>query len=169
MTNYPILHKRILINVPNYLVVGIDDKDRIVGVDSRRTEGLAHQLALKVSDAGYRVRIVSPEDAKDGEFLWDQVKQKRDFGFIEEYGIIPNGNRTRGEGARGIGRMIYEPLGIKVEERSIEPSDVRAKDTNGDASVPPPLSSSTNFEKPEQKIVLHSSKYIIKIGGRQFG
>lgn len=158
-----------------YLVVRLDDNLKIVGVDKRRTEGLAHQLATRIADAGYRVRVVCPNDAEDVMFLWNQVDQKRTMGFIEEYGIIPNGNRSRGEGARGIGRMIYPPLGVEIEgplpQKSTElsgsvglrESDVGVKPGN----ISAPLSlSSANVENEPQKILEFPKKFTLKIGGR---
>lgn len=99
----------------DWLTVKLDDELHIVDVVSAKSSGLAHQKALEFTDAGFRARVVPPEDASEVTFLWDQVAQKREMGFIEEYGSVPNGTRSPGDGARKVGRMIFPAFGGILE------------------------------------------------------
>lgn len=142
----------------DYLVLKLDDNLEVIDIDSRPTSGLAHQQALRVSDDGFKCRVVSPEDAHDVLYLFDQVKQKRELGFIRESGHIPNGSR-HGGGCRTIGNMIYPSFGGMLERTvETETSPTDPGNANRNNSVPLPLSSK-EIQTVPQKIVVHMRKY----------
>jgi hypothetical protein len=70
-------------------------------------------------------------------YLYDQMCQKQELGFIEEFGHVPNGTRS-GDGARTIGNMIFPPFGGILERESTQPS-----------------LSSTDFQSKPKKLQLH--------------
>ncbi len=147
-------------------VVTLNDDLRIVNVDSRKTSGLAHQLALRITDAGYRARVIECEDAEEVAYYSEQIKQKRTLGFVPEFGHIPNGDRSHGEGARTIGRMIYNPLGLEIEGVTETTLPVEMP---GKPSPSPLLLSSIEIPTPSQKINDNSDKqYTITIGGKTY-
>lgn len=118
----------------DWLTVKLDDELHIVDVVSAKSSGLAHQKALEFTDAGYRAKVVPPEDASEVTFLWDQVAQKREMGFIEEYGSVPNGTRSPGDGARKVGRMIFPAFG-----GILEGVESQQQPELGQGHVPPPI------------------------------
>lgn len=152
----------------DYLVIRMDGEGsdlHIVGFDKRRTEGLAHQLATRITDAGFKVRIIPPEDAVDAEYYLAQLDQKRKMGYIEEYGIIPNGNRSRGEGARGIGRMIF-PAIPGWQEGSLLKTDQGKGQPEIQGQSAPLSFSSNDLENITKNNNDTPRQFKIKIGGR---
>lgn len=134
----------------SWLVVKLDERLNIIDIDSAKTSGLAHQKALVVTDSGFRCRVVEPEDGADVAYLFDQVMQKREMGFIKEYGQVPNGSRS-GDGCRTIGKMIYPAFGGMLE--GLEgASDQGSQPESLQTPISLPLSSE-DFEKPPEKIV----------------
>lgn len=133
-------------------MVKLDKNFDPVEIESRETSGLAHQKATEFTDEGCRCRIIPPEDADDVAYLFDQVTQKREMGFIREYGHIPNGAR-KGDGCRTIGKMIYPAFGGMLEG-SEGASDQGSQPESLKTPVPLPLSSK-DLENSRKKIVFH--------------
>jgi hypothetical protein len=136
-----------------HLVLTLNDDLDVVNLESRKTSGLAHQLALRITDKGLRARVVDPDDALDVRYLYDQMTEKRTMGFIKEYGNVPNGTRTPGDGCRSVGNMIYPAFGGRVELPKIIEL--------------PTETSNTELEIVSPKILTFPDKqYKIKIGGK---
>lgn len=99
----------------SFLVVVQDNKTNIIDVQERSTHGAASQFAAGI-EPGQRARIV-PKDLNIDVVEWfRQIKHKQELGFDPSYGVIPNGARPRGEGARGIGRMLFPAYGGMLEQ-----------------------------------------------------
>lgn len=139
----------------DYLVLKLDDNLEVIDIEARATSGLAHQHALRVTDDGYRCRVVDPEDAGDILYLFDQVKQKREMGFIREFGHVPNGSRS-GDGCRTIGKMIYPAFGGMLEGSEGD-SDQGSQPESLQAPAPPTFPSSGFRPRPE-KIMVYMKK-----------
>lgn len=140
------------------MVLKLDDDLRVIDIDSRETSGLAHQQALRVTDAGFRCRVIEPSDSDDILYLFDQVKQRREMGFVRESGHVPNGSRS-GDGCRTIGNMIYPAFGGMLEagEKSGHQQSV-ASDPVVRESTPPLSFSSRGFRNPPEKIMVYMKK-----------
>jgi hypothetical protein len=106
----------------DWLAIKLNQKLKIVEIYGAKTSGLAHQKANEFTDAGFHARVVPPEDADEVTYLYDQMCQKQELGFIEEYGHVPNGTRSNGDGARTVGNMIFPAFGGIVERESTQPS-----------------------------------------------
>jgi len=129
------------------LLVVLGKSGHISSIEDFATRGLASQMARSYTDAGFTCQIVADEMREDVEYLMKQFKEKKEDGFIREYGIVPNGTRSKGEGARGIGRMIYPAFGGMLEGGS-EVAREEQLDT------PIPLTSSSKILRfPTEKIV----------------
>lgn len=100
------------------LLVVVGKSGHISSIEDCATPGLASQKARTYADSGLTCQLVPDELREDVEYLMGQMKEKREDGFIREYGIVPNGTRSKGEGARTLGRMIYPALGGKLEEQN---------------------------------------------------
>jgi hypothetical protein len=125
----------------SYLVVVQDENTNIVSVAECATHGEASRVATECPK-GQRARIVPKEDNQDVLYWYNQIKEKRDMGFIPEYGIIPNGNRSKGEGARGIGRMIFPAYGGMLE--GVTEATLPAVSPGKSPSSPPPSPKNTD-------------------------
>lgn len=137
------------------MVLKLDDDLRVIDIDSRETSGLAHQQALRVTDAGFRCRVIEPSDSDDILYLFDQVKQRREMGFVRESGHVPNGSRS-GDGCRTIGNMIYPAFGGMLEG-SEGASDQGPQPESLKTPVPLPFSS-RGFRNPPEKIMVYMKK-----------
>lgn len=138
----------------SFLVLKLDDDLRVIDIDSRETSGLAHQQALRVTDAGFRCRVIEPSDSDDILYLFDQVKQVREMGFVRENGHVPNGSRS-GDGCRTIGNMIYPSFGGMLEGGNTQVSDDALTQP---VSLPSSTFSSRSFEKRPEKIMVYMKK-----------
>jgi hypothetical protein len=112
-----------------WFAVKLSEDLHIIEVADAATSGIAHRKANEFTDAGFKARVVPPEDANEFAYYYDQICQKREMGFIGEYGVIPNGTRKNGDGARTIGNMIYPAFGGMLEgsknDGDVVPSDVK--------------------------------------------
>lgn len=97
------------------LLLILSRSGHIDSIEDCLTPGLATQKAKAFTESGITCRVVPDELREDVEYLFHQIKEKREDGFIREYGIVPNGTRSKGEGARGIGHMIYPAFGGALE------------------------------------------------------
>jgi hypothetical protein len=108
-----------------WFAVKLSEDLHIIEVADAATSGIAHRKANEFTDAGFKARVVEPEDVNEFAYFYDQICQKREMGFIGEYGVIPNGTRKNGEGARTIGNMIYPSFGGLLEETVMTPSHTK--------------------------------------------
>jgi hypothetical protein len=126
------------------LLLVLTKSGHVERIEDFKTPGLANQQAAAYADRGVLSRVVPDELREDCEHLMSQIKEKREKGFVEEYGIVPNGRRAKKTGARGLGRMIYPAFG-----GILEGDEVRAKTPE---TPPPPIFSSNETEVEPEKI-----------------
>lgn len=133
------------------LLIVLGKSGHISSVEDFATHGLAAQKARSYTDAGLTCQVVADEMREEVEYLMGQMKEKREDGFVREYGVVPNGTRSKGEGARGIGRMIYLPFGGMLEGESIAtPPEATSMGLPVSSSL---TSSSKVLKFPTEKIV----------------
>lgn len=145
----------------SFLVVIQDEKTHIIDVQERTTHGAASQLAADIKP-GQRARIVPKEFNVDVMEWFRSIKQRQNLGFDADHGVIPNGARSRGEGARGIGRMMYPAHGGMLEGESIAtPSEA----TSMDLPVSLPLTLSSNHSEAMEKKLAEIMEKLSNVDG----
>jgi hypothetical protein len=147
----------------SFLVVIQDEKTHIIDVQERTTHGAASQLAADIKP-GQRARIVPKEFNVDVMEWFRSIKQRQNLGFDADHGVIPNGARSRGEGARGIGRMMYPAYGgmLEAREHIAQPPKIVI---NGSADAPPSLTLSSNHSETLQKKLAEIMEKLSNVDG----
>jgi hypothetical protein len=150
-----------------WLAVKLDDDLQISEIADAKTEGAAHRKARDFADAGFRARVIPPQDASEVAFFWDQICQKKEMGFIEEYGHVPNGTREQGDGVHKIGHMIYPAFGGILEGASGEVKNLGTP-TSAESEVvgitsyhraSPPVLSSKEIPQKNKKLILYLGEH----------
>lgn len=151
----------------SFLIVIQDEKKHIIDVQERFTHGAASQLAADVQ-AGQRARIVPKELNEDVVEWYRQIKQRQEMGFDPNHGVIPNGARSRGEGARGIGRMMFPAYGGMLEgvgERERNTPVERSPKTPVTATSSPSLTLSSNHSEAMAKKLAEVMEKLSNVDG----
>lgn len=134
----------------NY-AIKLDDNLHIIEIVKKPSPGLAHQQALRYTDEGFRARVIDSDDDEEIELLYRQLLEKRQNGFISDYGHVPNGARKDGDGCRTIGKMILPAFGGKLEGIGAG-KGMNASNSDSFASMDKGISSPLTFSSKENGI-----------------